>query len=651
MKAHKSLMIPLIASAFLFNIVKAQTQKTIGGTITPITNCILLFDHDNFTNPSAWTIVDGIDGNGSVVVGGGKLRFSNADPHPCALQHGVANNRQVRTYRPLNNFLNNHSWRAECKVRITDGNGPTQTLMAFTGGTQDPEGTNIPSTNAWSCGGGNTNAAYVPSAQDGIFASLIAFGTDQIPHSDGGQTYPGSYSASATPGSAANLGWRIFGHAKSAAHAANFYPSISQVYQAELSTPLPPLNWSRGILLPALNKDYYIRLERLNSNTCRISVFSDSLYSVNVPGSPQCFSINPAISNLDIFQTASSPSGSEYRSTSGYIANLQVFNGCPYGIPNLTLTSGPVTPCCTDTLHASPGFTNYTWYPGGINTGNQNWIVINVGSTATIDSVTADLAGYTGCPFIATDTVKPCKPKYQTPDPSFSLAGNLPATGNFFSVTATPTMANTTVTGYGFTYSWEVDMENPAGTPVYCTVINPSNWHSTLPTITFPGYSSTATNTCSNSGATTGNGNFYVGYRYKITRTIKSPCGTYTSSKSIMLCQGCKGANGGAVFTIVGEQDGPIGPDTPEFVADMSGTEHAVKVYPNPSKGLFNIQLGNSAAGTIEVYDMMGRSVKTIELNSADTEYKLDLTNFPKGLYMLNMIIDGNRSTQKLIVE
>ena len=118
-----------------------------------------------------------------------------------------------------------------------------------------------------------------------------------------------------------------------------------------------------------------------------------------------------------------------------------------------------------------------------------------------------------------------------------------------------------------------------------------------------------------------------------------------------MLCQGCKGANGGAVFTIVGEQDGPIGPDTPEFVADMSGTEHAVKVYPNPSKGLFNIQLGNSAAGTIEVYDMMGRSVKTIELNSADTEYKLDLTNFPKGLYMLNMIIDGNRSTQKLIVE
>ncbi len=665
MKTNKFLFSTIFASALFFQAAKGQTTGAIPQSKEELTDkaivknpCAVVFDHDNFTNPSAWTVIDGVNGNGSVVVGGGQLTFSNADgTYTCPSQHGASNNRSLRTYRALTGPLSNHSWRSECRVRITDGNGPTQTLMAFTAGTQDPEGSNPGSTTWTCCNNGNTSASYTPSAQDGIFASLIAFGTDQIPAANtcNGQLFPGSYSNTATPGSGSQLGWRIFGHAKSAAHAANFYPSISQVYQAEnLLSPAPPLNWSRGILLPALNTDYYMRLERLNSGTCRISIFSDAAMTVNIPGSPQCFSIDPTISNLDIFQNAASASGSCLRTAAGYIADLKIFNNCPGGIPNLIATTGVPTPCCTDTLYASTGFTNYTWYPGGINTGNQNWLVVNATSTATTYTVTADLPGYPGCPFTATATVNPCKPKYPIPDPSFSLSGNLPATGNFFTVSAAPTMANTTITGYGsgWAYSWEVDMENVTGAPIYCTVVNPINWQSALPTLAFPGYGSTNTPSCSNSGATTGSGQFYVGYRYRVIRTIKSPCGIYTSSKSIMLCSSCITMDGSPAFTVIDEGNTSTSIDgSPEAVSSINVIEHSVKIYPNPSKGIFNIDLGSSGTGTIEVYDFMGRNVKKLELNSSDTQYKLDLSNYPKGLYLLDMVIDGTRHTERLIVQ
>lgn len=657
MKTYKSLALTLIASATLMHGANAQTggskAAAIGpiSPITPITNCLLPFDHDNFTNPAAWTIVDGTQGNGSVVVNGGKLTFSNADgSYTCASNHGVVDNREVRTYRPLSGVINNHSWRAQFKFRITDGNGPTYTLLALTGSNKDPQGTN-PAGSGWGCGSStNTSYNFTNDSVDGIMASLIAFGTDQNASTDNNTLFPGSYSATATPGAGTHMGWRIFGHAKSKSNPAAYYPAHAE--QAELVTPSPGLNWSRGILLPSLNTDYYLRLERINSSTCRISIFSDSAMTVNLPGSPQCFTINPNIANLNTVQSAASPSGGDHRSLAGYIQNLEIYSACPYGIPNFTLTSGNVTPCCTDTLYATPGFTNYTWYPSGINTGTQNWLVVTLGSSTSIDSVIADYPGYAGCPFIASDTLKPCKTDWVTPDPTFSLSGNLPATGNYFTVAATPTMSNTVVTGYGYTYGWQIQMEDASGSPVYCTITNPINWQTTAPTTTFPGYNSTGSNTCSNSGVTTGNGNFYVGYRYKITRGIKCRCGLFTSSKSIMLCQTCKSNNGQPVFTIIDEDDSaPLFMDAPELVTGIEGIENGVKVYPNPSKGVFNIELGSSASGSINIYDMMGRTVKTIELNNTDTSYRLDLSGLPKGLYIMNMVVDGKNSVQKLILE
>src|SRR5205823_636262 len=135
---------------------------------------------------------------------------------------GACNGREMRLSRPLSGTLSNTSWRAECKFRITDGNGVAHGLMGYTAGTQDPEGllTGCPS---WTCGGTGTTAnnctGNTATNQDGIYASIIAFGTNQVPYTyidqlfnPTIQTYDVAHPSSST--NPPNLGWRIFGHAK-----------------------------------------------------------------------------------------------------------------------------------------------------------------------------------------------------------------------------------------------------------------------------------------------------------------------------------------------------------------------------------------------------------------------------------------------------
>src|SRR5205807_2440870 len=128
-----------------------------------------------------------------------------------------------------------------------DGNGVAHTLMGFTAGSGEPEGSYAGCT-PWVCNGGNAcSGAFTPSSQDGIFASIIAFGNNQLPTTYSDKLFnPSDQTYDATPPLSANnpsiLGWRIFGHAKR--HAGAFYktPVI-----AASNTNGPPLDYSRGI--------------------------------------------------------------------------------------------------------------------------------------------------------------------------------------------------------------------------------------------------------------------------------------------------------------------------------------------------------------------------------------------------------------------
>ena len=71
-----------------------------------------------------------------------------------------------------------------------------------------------------------------------------------------------------------------------------------------------------------------------------------------------------------------------------------------------------------------------------------------------------------------------------------------------------------------------------------------------------------------------------------------------------------------------------------------------ISVYPNPSKEMFSIN--SDARGSIVIYDIMGKIIKTENLDLGIT--RLNLSNYPNGLYLMKVTNDNNQTkTMKLI--
>ena len=76
-----------------------------------------------------------------------------------------------------------------------------------------------------------------------------------------------------------------------------------------------------------------------------------------------------------------------------------------------------------------------------------------------------------------------------------------------------------------------------------------------------------------------------------------------------------------------------------------------IVVYPNPSKGIFNIALGNIQPTSIDVYDLTGKiilSKKDIQISNV--EASLNLSNAATGIYFVKITAD-NQSTVKRIIK
>lgn len=74
-------------------------------------------------------------------------------------------------------------------------------------------------------------------------------------------------------------------------------------------------------------------------------------------------------------------------------------------------------------------------------------------------------------------------------------------------------------------------------------------------------------------------------------------------------------------------------------------------LYPNPSNGWITIKTKNSSSPLeIDVYDMTGRKVKSLKLNSTQTENKINLTDLSNGVYIIKSKIGSEENSQKLII-
>jgi hypothetical protein len=81
--------------------------------------------------------------------------------------------------------------------------------------------------------------------------------------------------------------------------------------------------------------------------------------------------------------------------------------------------------------------------------------------------------------------------------------------------------------------------------------------------------------------------------------------------------------------------------------------QDVINIFPNPSSGIFYVALPDLQAGnhfTIRITDLVGKTVfcNNLDKPSGTGNIRVDLSNYPKGIYMLG-IENGNNLTVKKI--
>jgi hypothetical protein len=88
-----------------------------------------------------------------------------------------------------------------------------------------------------------------------------------------------------------------------------------------------------------------------------------------------------------------------------------------------------------------------------------------------------------------------------------------------------------------------------------------------------------------------------------------------------------------------------------EVFKDKIG-ETQIRIFPNPTKGNLAIELlGESTEVKIDytVYNSSGKILKSKK--TSEQKFNIDFTNYPSGIYILKLSIDGEVSEWKIIKE
>lgn len=89
-------------------------------------------------------------------------------------------------------------------------------------------------------------------------------------------------------------------------------------------------------------------------------------------------------------------------------------------------------------------------------------------------------------------------------------------------------------------------------------------------------------------------------------------------------------------------------------ISETTSEFNMVSVYPNPGSGQFTVHIGSThqSQATMKVSDSKGSVIinNNLNLTSGSNNFKLDLTSFNKGIYMLEILSEKSTKTVKLVV-
>ncbi len=85
-------------------------------------------------------------------------------------------------------------------------------------------------------------------------------------------------------------------------------------------------------------------------------------------------------------------------------------------------------------------------------------------------------------------------------------------------------------------------------------------------------------------------------------------------------------------------------------VIDKYENNNSVLIYPNPNRGLFNVEVKNlTGVAMVEVYDLMGK--KMMSKVMSENEVVMDITTYPKGIYVVRVLEDKQAFINKIVYQ
>ncbi|PQB06169.1 bacillolysin [Polaribacter filamentus] len=85
-------------------------------------------------------------------------------------------------------------------------------------------------------------------------------------------------------------------------------------------------------------------------------------------------------------------------------------------------------------------------------------------------------------------------------------------------------------------------------------------------------------------------------------------------------------------------------------INDIDFLNKNINIYPNPSQGIFNIEMKNISDFHYEIFDISGKSI-TNKIDVTLNSFEINLSNYSKGIYFLKLQSNEEVITKKLIIK
>lgn len=134
-----------------------------------------------------------------------------------------------------------------------------------------------------------------------------------------------------------------------------------------------------------------------------------------------------------------------------------------------------------------------------------------------------------------------------------------------------------------------------------------------------------------------------------------NPCGIWLDNliyKSFFLSFDLSQLSSSGIYSIIGDADTWFN-ILVSAEETNTGKINRVNIYPNPSNGKFTVNIPQSLnlkqASSLEIYDMVGRLIMSSIIQNQ--KIKIDLNNYPKGIYFVKIYNGEKIHLEKIVIQ